>query len=107
MIAASLEGTWREEHLFALEQAMQRYDFLEQQIEDCEAQIAAQIDRSDAARRILRPDSSSGARLEDALSGTVRQEVCMTGDRALTMALHRDDGRRPHRDPDHRSPEPS
>ena len=26
-IAASLEGTWREEHLFALEQAMQRYDF--------------------------------------------------------------------------------
>ena len=23
-IAASLEGTWREEHLFALEQAMQR-----------------------------------------------------------------------------------
>ena len=43
-IAASLEGTWREEHLFALEQAMQRYDFLDRQIEDCEARIAAQID---------------------------------------------------------------
>ena len=43
-IAASLEGTWREEHLFALEQAMQRYDFLEQQIEDCEARVTAQID---------------------------------------------------------------
>ena len=43
-IAASLEGTWREEHLFGLEQAMQRYDFLDRQIEDCEAQIAEQID---------------------------------------------------------------
>ena len=28
-IAASLEGTWREEHLFALEQALQRYDFFD------------------------------------------------------------------------------
>ncbi len=43
-IAASLEGTWREEHLFALEQAMQRYDFLDRQLEDCEARIAEQID---------------------------------------------------------------
>ena len=43
-IAASMEGTWREEHLFALEQAMQRYDFLDRQIEDCEARIAEQID---------------------------------------------------------------
>lgn len=40
-IAASLAGTWREEHLFALEQAMQRYDFLDRQIEDCEARVAA------------------------------------------------------------------
>ena len=43
-IAASLEGTWREEHLFALQQAMQRYDFLDRQIETCEARIAKQID---------------------------------------------------------------
>ena len=43
-IATSLEGTWREEHLFAVEQAMQRYDFLDRQIEDCEARIAEQID---------------------------------------------------------------
>ena len=43
-IAASLEGTWREEHLFALEQAMQRHDFLEQQIADCEARITEQIE---------------------------------------------------------------
>ena len=40
-IAASLQGTWREEHLFALEQAMQRYDFLTRQIDDCEARVMA------------------------------------------------------------------
>ena len=44
-IAASLQGTWREEHLFALEQAMQRYDFLTQQIDDCEARVMAEIER--------------------------------------------------------------
>ena len=85
MIAASLEGTWREEHLFALEQAMQRYDFLEQQIEDCEAQIAAQIDRltppGDSAA-----DSPSGEGWKT-LSGTGGKKSA-DGDRALTMALH-------------------
>ena len=53
-IAVSLEGTWREEHLFALEQAMQRYDFLEQQLEDCEARITVQIDS------LTPPDDSTG-----------------------------------------------
>ena len=44
-IAASLQGTWREEHLFALGQAMQRYDFLTRQIDDCEARVMAEIER--------------------------------------------------------------
>ncbi len=44
-IAASLQGTWREEHLFALEQAMQRYDFLTRQIDDCEARVMAEVER--------------------------------------------------------------
>ena len=44
-IAASLQGTWRDEHLFALAQAMQRYDFLDAQIEDCEARVKAEIER--------------------------------------------------------------
>ncbi len=44
-IAASLQGTWRDEHLLALEQAMQRYDFLNAQIEDCEARVMAEIER--------------------------------------------------------------
>ena len=42
-IAASLEGTWREEHLFALKQALERYDFFDAQVAACEAQILAAL----------------------------------------------------------------
>lgn len=38
-IAKSLRGNWREEHLFALSQALQRWDWLQQQIRECEEQI--------------------------------------------------------------------
>ena len=63
-VAASLEGTWREEHLFALEQAMQRYDFLEQQIEDCEARVTAQIDS------LTLPDDPPGGGTANETPGT-------------------------------------
>ena len=42
-IAASLEGTWREEHLFALKQALERYDFFDAQVSACEAAILATL----------------------------------------------------------------
>ena len=42
-IASSLEGTWREEHLFALKQALERYDFFAAQVAACEAQILAAL----------------------------------------------------------------
>ena len=90
-IAASLEGTWREEHLFALEQAMQRYDFLERQIEACESQIAAQIDS-------LTPPGDGPSGDEDAGDGSSGEgwktlsrtggRKSAAGDKALTMALH-------------------
>ena len=38
-IARSLQGTWRDEHLFALEQALERYDLLTRQIERAERRI--------------------------------------------------------------------
>ena len=76
-IAASLEGTWREEHLFALEQAVQRYDFLDRQIEDCEVRIAEQIDD------LTPPDAPGGG---DASHETLRAVGPMT-DKALTVAL--------------------
>src|SRR5215475_12383230 len=40
-IAKALEGHWRAEHLCALQQAVEQYEFLQQQIEACEQQIEA------------------------------------------------------------------
>ena len=38
-IARALQGNWRDEHLFALEQALTRYDFFQRQIADLEERI--------------------------------------------------------------------
>lgn len=40
-IAQSLEGNYRAEHLFALQQALELYDFYTQQIQACDAQLEA------------------------------------------------------------------
>ena len=44
-IAASLRGNWREEHLFALAQALERHDAPRRQVEACEARINAELDK--------------------------------------------------------------
>ena len=44
-LAASLQGNWRDEHLFALEQALARHDMPQGQIEACEARIDAELDQ--------------------------------------------------------------
>ena len=44
VIAASLEGHYREEHLFELRQAVDRYDFFGGQIASCEAAIRNHLD---------------------------------------------------------------
>jgi transposase len=38
-IAQALTGHWRAEHLFALQQAVDQYDFIEQQLRACDVQI--------------------------------------------------------------------
>src|SRR5262249_40660216 len=38
-IAKALEGHWRAEHLFALQQAVEQYDFIEQQLRACDVRI--------------------------------------------------------------------
>ena len=42
-IAQALHGTWREEHLFALQQAVAAYEFCHPQSQECDAKIAAQV----------------------------------------------------------------
>jgi transposase len=39
-IVDSLQGNWRAEHLFALKQALHTFDFLAQQMSQCDAHIA-------------------------------------------------------------------
>lgn len=42
-IAKSLQGNWRAEHLFALKQALNAFDFCGTQLAECDAQIQAQL----------------------------------------------------------------
>jgi len=46
-IARALEGTWREEHLFALRQAVELLDFYQQQLGACDREIEAVLGRFD------------------------------------------------------------
>ena len=43
-IAAALHGTWRVEHLFVLQQALERYEFQHRQLAACDARIAAHVE---------------------------------------------------------------
>jgi len=64
-IAKSLNGNWRDEHLFALQQAVALYDFYQTQIMDCDKQIQAQLcrfeDRSDTGELPPAASKSSGS----------------------------------------------
>ena len=93
-IAASLEGTWREEHLFALEQAMQRFDFLAQQLEDCEARITAQIDsltppddRADGGTSNESGGAAASSATAPKVSGSGAKSVAFN-EKAMAQALH-------------------
>lgn len=64
-IAKSLHGNWRDEHLFALQQAVALYDFYQTQIEVCDKQIRAQLcrfeDRSDGGEPPVSTGKSKGS----------------------------------------------
>jgi len=45
VIASSLVGHYRDEHLFSLKQAVELYDTYQQQIDSCDAAIEAQLER--------------------------------------------------------------
>lgn len=67
-VARSLHGNWRPEHLHALEQEVQCYDFMERQIAACDQAISAALEqlpkREDApnpSRKVLRSPHRSAA----------------------------------------------
>ena len=73
-IARALQGTWQPEHLFALKQSLELYDYYHEQIRDCDRQIEAHLQgmalpevpplapkrRSAAARTTSRPSTRGG-----------------------------------------------
>ena len=80
VIAASLEGHYREEHLFALRQTVELYDTYQQKIESCDDAIQAQLDRMDSKgdKRDLSP--SKKAKTKSSPKFDVRGELYqMTG----------------------------
>lgn len=73
-IAKALEGTWRPEHVFALKQAYEVYQFHHRQIDDCDRMIQAELgqlpDRSGDKTRAAQP-RSRGRKAND-----VRFDAC-------------------------------
>lgn len=47
-IASSLQGSWRAEHLFALKQALDAFDFVGTQLAECDGEIESQLQRLQA-----------------------------------------------------------
>ena len=76
-VARSLQGNWREEHVFALAQALEHYDFLSGQLERCEARMGATL-------RTLAPDTALAECAGQRLGAPARA----TRERGLQMALH-------------------
>jgi transposase len=54
-ITAAITGNYREEHLFALRQSLELYDFHRTQIAACDAQIEATLTQLNLDRESLRP----------------------------------------------------
>jgi transposase len=58
-IARALYGNWRDEHLFALKQALASYEFYQRQVEECDGRLAAHLqtfaDRSGGRRLPAKP----------------------------------------------------
>jgi transposase len=75
-IARSLRGTWRDEHVFALTQALARYDFFQVQIQACDERIAVTLET-------LSPDERESEPLAAPARG-VRERALQT---ALRRAL--------------------
>lgn len=48
-VARALEGTYREEHIFALKQALEAYDFFQQQIAACDSVLEQCLGQMDSA----------------------------------------------------------
>lgn len=72
-IAKALTGTWREEHLFVLEQSLNLYDFYTEQITKCDAQITQRYS-------VTRPVSQTSNSISDAEPKRLAKNAPKNGD---------------------------
>ncbi len=79
-VARALHGNWRDEHLFALAQALAHYDFLAEQISACDRQIGQALDR--LPKLTEEPTPEPGKPLRSAHRTSAEQKQ-------LHQALHR------------------
>ena len=61
-IAKSLQGHWREEHIFELAQALELYRFYQDKIAECDREIEAQLERFEDHSHGDPPPAKSGRR---------------------------------------------
>jgi transposase len=89
-IARALEGSWRAEHLFALQQAVDLHAFYRQKLRECDAQLEAHLktfaDRSEARPLGRRPGGRGRRRrANDPAFEGVREALYRLAGRDLTV----------------------
>ncbi|MBI2853446.1 MAG: IS110 family transposase [Chloroflexi bacterium] len=71
-VARALEGNWREEHLFALRQAVELFDYYQTKIADCDQQILAHLSSMED-----RSGSGTGTPPEPEAKSPRKDELCL------------------------------
>jgi hypothetical protein len=74
VIAQSLVGNYREEHLFALQQAVELFEFYQQKIKDCEAEMEKYLQRL-PGKRDDEPPAGEGRHKRQSMSFNVRDHA--------------------------------
>ncbi len=76
-IAKALEGSYRAEHLFALQQAVDLYDFYQRKIAECDAMLEAHLKSFDTADEATPPSAPVGRKAQgNAPQFNLRGELC-------------------------------
>lgn len=75
VVARALEGTYREEHMFALKQALQAYDFFHQQLADCDEKLEGYLAKLPSASSVPMVPKASQHRRKNQPHFDLRNEL--------------------------------
>jgi transposase len=88
-VERSLEGRWKDEHLFALRQALAGWEFCEAQIKECDAAIACQLHTLNAGKTpppgATQPPAKAGRHHVPAIPGLHAQLLSLHHGRDATV----------------------